>query len=128
MFCRFKLWRSSLPLLHLQTVQRRSSGRLGQRAGPSPPHHRGKSDRLRVIRSLDCASSVPPAHRSTALSDTPARRLRPGMRCIPSLDDPTSIRPTAHIWCGSGLSYFDTRDDLPRFDDGQLDGPSKRRS
>ena len=50
--------------------------------------------------------------------------------CIftPSLDDPEAIRPTAHIWCGSGFTDFDTRDDLPRFREGQLNHPSERRS
>ncbi|HEX5067761.1 MAG TPA: GFA family protein, partial [Myxococcota bacterium] len=48
--------------------------------------------------------------------------------CIPSLDRPDEVRPTAHIWCGSGLTYFDTRDDLPRFSDGRLSPPSQRPS
>lgn len=48
--------------------------------------------------------------------------------CIatPSLDTPDAIRPTAHIWCGSGLPYVEVRDDLPRFSDGELTHPSKR--
>ncbi len=45
-----------------------------------------------------------------------------------SLDDPEAIRPTAHIWCDSGLSWFDTPDDLPRFPDGELTHPSRRGS
>jgi hypothetical protein len=45
-----------------------------------------------------------------------------------NLDQPEAIRPTAHIWCGSGLSYFDSKDELPRFGDGQLSHPSKRES
>ena len=48
--------------------------------------------------------------------------------CIPSLDRPDAVRPTAHIWCGSGMPDFDTRDDLPRFPDGRLSPPSQRRS
>lgn len=48
--------------------------------------------------------------------------------CTPSLDDPEAVRPTAHIWCGSGLSYFDTKDELPRFTDGQLTHPNERGS
>ena len=50
--------------------------------------------------------------------------------CIltPSLDTPDAIRPTARIWCGSTLPRFDIHDDLPRFDDGELSHPSKRRS
>jgi len=47
---------------------------------------------------------------------------------IPSLDDPTRVRPSAHIWCSSRLPFFDTRDDLPRFADGRLSHPSARRS
>jgi hypothetical protein len=47
---------------------------------------------------------------------------------IPSLDDPRSVRPTAHIWCSSRLPFFDTTDDMPRFDDGQLSDPSTRGS
>ncbi|MEN8182495.1 MAG: GFA family protein [Myxococcota bacterium] len=45
-----------------------------------------------------------------------------------SLDDPEEIRPTAHIWCGSGLSFYHTQDDLPRFTDGELTHPRKRGS
>jgi hypothetical protein len=45
----------------------------------------------------------------------------------PSLDTPDAVRPTAHIWCGSGLPGFEIRDDLPRFEDGQLTHPSERR-
>jgi hypothetical protein len=50
--------------------------------------------------------------------------------CIftPSLDSPEAIRPTAHIWCGSGLADFAVDDGLPRFADGQLSHPSQRRS
>lgn len=47
---------------------------------------------------------------------------------IPSLDTPDAIRPSAHIWCGSGLPGLEIRDDLPRFEDGTLSHPSKRRS
>jgi hypothetical protein len=43
-----------------------------------------------------------------------------------SLDQPDAIRPTAHIWCGSGLPYFHVADDLPRFADGQLNHPLRR--
>jgi len=45
---------------------------------------------------------------------------------IPSLDDPTAVRPTAHIWCASRLPFFQIRDDLPRFEDGELSPPSTR--
>jgi hypothetical protein len=48
--------------------------------------------------------------------------------CTPSLDDPESVRPTAHIWCGSGLSWFETADDLPRFAEGELSHPRERGS
>jgi hypothetical protein len=48
--------------------------------------------------------------------------------CTTSLDRPEAIHPTAHIWCSSRLSYFDTKDDLPRFADGQLNHPSQRGS
>lgn len=47
---------------------------------------------------------------------------------IPSLDDPAMVRPTAHIWHGSRLPYFDVEDDLPRFAEGELSHPSRRRS
>jgi hypothetical protein len=45
---------------------------------------------------------------------------------IPSLDEPTAVRPTAHIWCSSRLPFFEIRDDLPRFDDGRLSHPRER--
>ena len=47
---------------------------------------------------------------------------------VPSLDAPDAIRPSAHIWYGSRLPWVEIRDDLPRFEDGELDPPSKRRS
>ena len=47
---------------------------------------------------------------------------------IPSLDDPSAVLPTAHIWCSSRLPLFETSDDLPRFDDGELSHPSTRGS
>jgi hypothetical protein len=62
------------------------------------------------------------------MGDPALRRLGPGLHPTPSLDDPQAIRPTAHIWCGSGLSGFAVDDDLPRFADGQLTHPSRRRS
>ena len=43
-----------------------------------------------------------------------------------SLDDSEGIRPTAHIWFGSRLSYFDVKDDLPRSAEGELPHPNKR--
>lgn len=45
---------------------------------------------------------------------------------VPTLDDPESIKPRAHIWCSSRLSYFDPRDELPRFAEGELSDPSTR--
>ena len=45
---------------------------------------------------------------------------------VPTLDDPEAVRPTAHIWCSSRLSYFDTRDELPRFPEGELTDPADR--
>jgi hypothetical protein len=48
--------------------------------------------------------------------------------CIlaPTLDDPEAVRPTAHIWCASKLSYFDDRGSLPRFPAGELSDPGDR--
>ena len=42
-------------------------------------------------------------------------------------DDPGAVRPSAHVWCGSGLADFEIADDLPRFAAGELPHPSKRR-
>jgi len=36
---------------------------------------------------------------------------------VASLVDPQSVSPDYHIWCQSQLSWFDTRDSLPRFGD-----------
>jgi hypothetical protein len=41
---------------------------------------------------------------------------------------PQSIRPTAHMWCSSKVAYFETSDDLPRFPEGALSHPDKRKS
>jgi hypothetical protein len=43
---------------------------------------------------------------------------------IASLDDPARIEPQYHIWVSSRISWFDTRDDLPRYPEGGPDsGP-----
>lgn len=47
---------------------------------------------------------------------------------IPSLDDPPTVKPTAHIFCRSRLPWFDTTDDLPRFEEGELSHPRERGS
>ncbi len=44
------------------------------------------------------------------------------------LDNSEAVRPTVHIWYDSKVSYFDTIDDLPRFPEGTISHPSKRRS
>lgn len=46
---------------------------------------------------------------------------------IPSLDAEHTVRPTAHIWCGSGWADLELGDDLPRFEAGELSAPAKRR-
>lgn len=33
-----------------------------------------------------------------------------------SLDDPARLPPQFHIWCSSRLPWFDTADDLPRYE------------
>lgn len=47
---------------------------------------------------------------------------------VPSLDEPEAIQPSAHIWCSAGLPGVEIRDELPRFEDGQLSHPAERRS
>jgi hypothetical protein len=41
---------------------------------------------------------------------------------LASLDDPESVVPKYHIWTASRISWFDTADDLPRYED---DGPER---
>ena len=43
-----------------------------------------------------------------------------------ALDDQESVLPQAHQWTGNRLAWFDIRDDLVRYDDGQLAHPAKR--
>jgi len=43
---------------------------------------------------------------------------------IASLDDPASLKPEYHIWTGSRIPWFDTTDDLPRFEGEGPDRPS----
>ncbi len=45
---------------------------------------------------------------------------------VPTLDDPERVKPKAHIWCSSRLSYFETADTLPRFAGGELSDPKNR--
>ena len=35
---------------------------------------------------------------------------------VASLDEPSALRPDHHIWFSSRIDWFDTDDDLPRFD------------
>jgi hypothetical protein len=35
---------------------------------------------------------------------------------VGTLDDPGAARPDHHIWTASKISWFDTDDDLPRFE------------
>jgi len=43
-----------------------------------------------------------------------------------ALDTPEVLRPTVHSWTSSRLSYFDTTDELPRFETGTLSHPRER--
>ena len=36
-----------------------------------------------------------------------------------TLDDPTSVTPTYHIWCSSQVSWFEIEDSLPRYETGK---------
>ncbi len=38
---------------------------------------------------------------------------------IGALDDPGAAQPRYHIWWSSRIAWFDTADDLPRFDRGK---------
>ena len=40
-----------------------------------------------------------------------------------TLDRPELVPPRVHIWTQSRLSWFDTRDDLPRFAEGTISHP-----
>ena len=40
---------------------------------------------------------------------------------LASLDDPALIAPAYHIWCGSRIPWFETGDELPRFEDAGPD-------
>jgi hypothetical protein len=37
---------------------------------------------------------------------------------IASLDDPSGLVPTHHSWVSSRLAWFDTKDRLPRYENG----------
>ena len=39
-----------------------------------------------------------------------------------TLDDPSAITPQYHIWCESQVSWFDTVDSLPRYQQGKPSG------
>jgi hypothetical protein len=39
-----------------------------------------------------------------------------------SLDDPASLPPEYHIWTESRITWFETRDELPRYPDAGPDG------
>ena len=40
-----------------------------------------------------------------------------------SLDAPESLQPQYHIWTSSRIAWFDTADDLPRYEDDGPDAP-----
>jgi hypothetical protein len=43
-----------------------------------------------------------------------------------SLDDPESVKPRAHQWTDSALSWLTIDDELPRFSDGRRSHADKR--
>jgi len=42
-----------------------------------------------------------------------------------SLDDPAAVTPDDHVWTKSRISWFETRDELPRFPESSSAVPSK---
>lgn len=52
-------------------------------------------------------------------------RLREAPECVdlnvPTLDDASEVRPGVHIWTKDRLAWFDTRDECPRFPEGEAD-------
>ncbi len=40
---------------------------------------------------------------------------------VGSLDDPSIVTPEYHIWCQSRVSWFETADSLPRYQQGKSD-------
>jgi hypothetical protein len=40
---------------------------------------------------------------------------------VGSLDDPSAVLPEYHIWCQSRISWFDTADSLPEYQQGKPD-------
>jgi hypothetical protein len=45
---------------------------------------------------------------------------------LTTLDAPERVQPRVHQWCDDRLPWFDTRDHLPRADDGTLTHPDRR--
>ena len=45
--------------------------------------------------------------------------------CIGSLDEPGRVQIQDHVWTSSRVSWFDTRDHLPRFPESSTAVPSK---
>ncbi len=46
---------------------------------------------------------------------------------VGAFDDPASLRPDRHAFCAHRLGWFDTADDLPRFEGTSPDGPIEER-
>ncbi|MGE0370371.1 MAG: GFA family protein [Gammaproteobacteria bacterium] len=61
------------------------------------------------------------AHCGTQLAFRRIRLARTVDVTLASLDDPALIAPLYHIWRQSRIPWFETRDDLPRFDEAGPD-------
>lgn len=43
-----------------------------------------------------------------------------------TLEDPSTVRPVGHVFAGEQLPWFDTSDELPRYEKTRRDGPPMR--
>jgi hypothetical protein len=119
-----------LPLHDLPEIQRSPDGGVGA----STPAARfrlaqgnpvGFASTADWVRFFCCVCGAPVYQRAAVPSPDGSDRV---CILIPSLDDPTEVQPTVHIWCSSRLPYFDTKDEHPGFPDGRITHPDTRES
>lgn len=90
-----------------------------------------------AVESFSWLTRAPAWYRSSAFAERafcPTCGSTVGMRedvlhdrvqvCVGSLDDPARVRIDDHVWTGSRLPWFDTRDELPRFPGSSTAVPS----
>jgi hypothetical protein len=111
---------------HCETCRRSTSApmttwlsvpRAAFRFTGAPPRHYASSKGVRRGFCGSCGSPL------TYESDGMPNEIHV-LAC--ALADPAAVRPVAHVFAGEQLPWFDTADELPRYEKTRPDGPPMR--